>query len=257
MIVAFDPYSGTIGRFSRDEIISMVAEAGYEGINLPISPGFMDAEDPGDVEEVKKRLGDAGLAVPSVGIGKHTLTTPGLEQETQDWYRVGLAVAVTMDCGILAAWPNQPADVSKQEALTTMSRNLEVILPLAEEAGCAITLEFEKGCPLDNYREAVEYIQTTDKRIAATADTYHMFNDNANMYEGVVSLGDMLVDAHISGSHRGEPGSEEDQVDYEGFMRGIKQIGYDGALVLQYQLDDPGSMGRACEFTKGLRESIA
>ena len=32
--ICYDPYSGTLGRFQRAEIFQLVADAGYEGINL-------------------------------------------------------------------------------------------------------------------------------------------------------------------------------------------------------------------------------
>ena len=52
MIVTYDPYSGTLGRFSRAEVIKMVADAGYEGLNLPVREPFVKAEDAGDVDEL-------------------------------------------------------------------------------------------------------------------------------------------------------------------------------------------------------------
>lgn len=33
--VCYDAYAGTLGRFTRAEIFTLVAEAGYEGINIP------------------------------------------------------------------------------------------------------------------------------------------------------------------------------------------------------------------------------
>ena len=40
-------------------------------------------------------------------------------------------------------------------------------------------------------------------------------------------------------------------------MAGLAAIGYQGDLVLQYKLEDPASMARACTFTKALRERMA
>lgn len=39
--VCYDPYSGTLGRFQRAEIFQIVADAGYEGINIPVNNAFL------------------------------------------------------------------------------------------------------------------------------------------------------------------------------------------------------------------------
>ena len=40
LTICYDPYSGTLGRFTRAEIFTLVAEAGYEGINIPCALRF-------------------------------------------------------------------------------------------------------------------------------------------------------------------------------------------------------------------------
>ena len=234
----------------------MVAEAGFEGLNLPVRDPFLNGESENDVAEVENLLREHGLAVNTIGFGKHECTTPGREEAVQNWLQVVLAVAGKLDAPVISIWPNLPKGVSIEDARAALTRNLRAMLPMAEEAGRVIGLEFEKGCTLDNYREGIAYIQEVDPRIKLTVDTYHLNNDQADMYEAAVALEGMISDVHISGSHRGEPGSEGDTIDYAAFMRGLKAIGYTGDLVLQYKLDDVESMKRACEFTKGLREMM-
>ena len=41
LTICYDPYSGTLGRFTRAEIFDLVADAGYEGINIPVNSGFL------------------------------------------------------------------------------------------------------------------------------------------------------------------------------------------------------------------------
>jgi len=257
MLVCYDPYVGTLGRFPKDEIIKMVAECGYEGINLPIRDPFFDVNDEGQIEETEKLLAKYNLKVPSVGFGNHIVTTPSFQEETLQHFSIVLKIAKRMSSKIISIWPNQPQDVYVEDALEILSANLRDMLPDASKAGVAIALEFEKGCPLDNYIQSIGFINETDDRIRLTCDTYHLNNYKADPYRSVIAMDDLLGDVHISGSHRGEPGSEGDTFDYESFMKGLADISYNGLLTLQYHLKDVDSIARACAFTKSLRDKIS
>ena len=256
MLVTYDPYSGTMGRFSRAEIIEMVADAGYEGLNLPVREPFMQPEDEADVDETVRALQDHGLAVNTISFGRNECTTPGKQAEMREWLRVVLKVAEKLDAPVISIWPNLPEGVPLGAARSTLAENMKAMAPVAEAAGRVIGLEFEKECTLDNYREGIEFVRDVDSRVKLTADTYHLNNDRADMYAAALAMKDMISDVHISGSHRGEPGSQGDTIDYAAFMRGLKEIGYAGDLVLQYKLEDVESMSRACAFTKNLREQM-
>ena len=250
MLVCYDPYVGTLGRFSRAEIIELVAKAGYEGINLPVREPFIDGKDEFQIEDTEKLLVKHNLVAPSVGFGNHIVTTPTMRKEAMEHFAVVLNIARRFKAGIIGIWPNMPQDSSVEAARETLAANLLEMLPQTEEAGIVIALEFEKGCPLDNYREGIEFINSTNMHIRLTCDTYHLFNDKADPYQSVLAMGKLLGDVHISGSHRGEPGTDE--FDFEVFMKGLREINYDGPLTLQYHLKDVESMARSCEFTKRL-----
>lgn len=256
MLVCYDPYVGTLGRFSRAEVIKIVAEAGYEGINLPVREPFIDGTDESQIDETEKLLAKYNLKVPSVGFGNHIVTTPSLREETLKHFRIVLKVAKRMNSRIIGIWPNQPKDVYVEDAWETLVANLREMLPEASEAGMVLALEFEKGCPLDNYIQAITFINETDKRIRLTCDTYHLNNYKADPYRSVIAMGELLGEVHISGSHRGEPGSEGDELDYGPFMKGLAEIGYNGPLTMQYHLKDVDSIARACTFTKNLRDIV-
>ena len=256
MLVCYDPYVGTIGKFPREEIIKMIGEAGYEGINLPIQEPFIDGADQSQIDETAELLAKYGLKVPSVGFGNHIVTTPSLREEAIQHFKIVLNVAKQMNSKIIAIWANQPKDVYVEDALDTLTANLLEMLPETSKAGMTLALEFEKQSPLDNYIQAITFINETDKQIRLTCDTYHLNNHKADPYRSVITMGGLLGDVHISGSHRHEPNSEGDEFDYRAFMKGIAQIGYDGPLTLQYHLDDVESIVRGCGFVKKLRDEI-
>lgn len=257
MLICYDPYVGTLGRFTRTEIIKMVAEAGYEGMNLPVSESLIDGTDESQIDETAELLAKYNLKVPSVGFGNHIVTTPALREETRQHFRIVLNIAKRMKSPIIAIWPNQPRGVYVEDTLETLTANLREMLPEASEAGIVLALEFEKGCPLDNYIQAITYINETDNRVRLTCDTHHLNNYKADPYRSVIAMGELLGDVHISGSHRGEPGSEGDEFDYESFMKGLAESGYDGPITMQYHLKDVASIARACAFTRKLRDMVS
>jgi D-psicose/D-tagatose/L-ribulose 3-epimerase len=255
MLICYDPYVGTLGRFPRAEVIKMVAEAGYEGINIPVREPFIDGTDEKQIDETEKMLSKFNLRVPSVGFGNHIVTTPALREQAIEYFKIVLNVAKRMNSKIIAIWPNQPENTYVEDALETLSANLREMLLETSKAGIVLALEFEKGCPLDNYIQSITFINETDKRIRLTCDTYHLNNYKADPYRSVIAMGELIGDVHISGSHRGEPGSEGDKLDYKSFMKGLVEIGYKGPLTMQYHLKDTESIARAYAFTKKLRDN--
>lgn len=252
MWIGYDPYGGTMQHFDVKGIIEEVARTGYDAINLPMRPDFLDAGNEEQLQALEVMLKAAGLQTPSIGVAPHNWAVPGKEAETQDRIDTAIQLAKRFKARLLTMWPNLPKDVDKQDALTVLRGNMEAGVPKAAAAGYPIAFEFEKGCTIDNYREAVEFIESTDSRIRIVADTYHIFNDGADPYEAAIAMQGLMGEIHISGSDRGEPGSSTDEFDYAAFIRGVKEVEFDGPVMLQYRLDDPTSIERACAFTRRL-----
>jgi len=252
MILGYDPYVGTSKLFSPKEIIEEVARAGYDSINIPFKPDFLNPRDQTNVREILELVRANDLKTPSICVGPHIWTTPGKEGEIRELVELGIAVAGKFEASLLTIWPNQPPDVTRDDAIKTLTANLKEAIPKVDAAGLAIAFEFEKGCPIDNYREAVEYVNEVDARLKIVADTYHLFNDGANFYEAALAMRGMLGEIHLSGSDRGEPGNPNDKCDYEGFMKGVREIGFDGSIMLQYKLTERESVARACNFARKL-----
>jgi sugar phosphate isomerase/epimerase len=79
-------------------------------------------------------------------------------------------------------------------------------------------------------------------------------NDKAEPYAAIKAMAAYLGDVHLSGSHRGEPGTAGDSIDYDALFRGLREIHFAGPLLLQYHLKDVASIASSCAFAKRLRE---
>ena len=252
MPIAFDPYSGTLQLMKRDQVFEEVAKAGYDGLDLLMATGFVDGKNEADMDHMIQLAKKFRLTVPVVCYGPHTVTTPGLERQSQETMDVCLHVVKKFNAPVILIWPNMPKNAAKPQALETLERNLKEMAPKAAKEGRTIALEFEKNCPLDNYREGVEFIRKTGLQVTLCADTYHMWNDRADPCAAALAMKGLLGTVHISASDRGEPGNPNDQFDYKAFMKGLRAIGYKDTLAAQYKLTDLASLKRAADFMKGL-----
>ncbi|MEO2005590.1 MAG: sugar phosphate isomerase/epimerase family protein [Candidatus Poribacteria bacterium] len=254
--VCYDPYVGTLGRFTRAEIISMVAAAGYDGLNVPVNDAFLGDAGAVEVDDLVRRIDDAGLIAPCVGYGRYELlTNPDRADEVMPHFEIALEVARRVGATIFGIWPPPPKAVSHAEGLDLLTTHLAAMAPPLEEHGLRVAIEFEKGVPIDNYRDGLAYIDDVGLPILLTADTYHLHNDQADAEQAARALGARLGDVHVSGSDRGEP--KPDAFDMDGFIRGLRAIGFEGPLMAQYHLKDVESIPRVRAYIAGLRDRIA
>ena len=254
LTVCYDPYAGTLGRFTRAEIFDLVADAGYEGINIPVSSGFLGELSTAEIEDAVNLAEKHELVAPTIGFGNHILTTPARKSEVLQHFEIVLEVARRFDADVIGVWVNPSEGASREASLDALADNLSQMIDPCRENGMKIALEFEKGCPLDNYREGVAFIANTGFPVYLTCDTYHLLNDGADPHAAAHAMKVCLGDVHVSGSNRGEPGGGV--FDFETFARGLKEIGFSGPLVVQYQMKDIESVARSCEFTKKFRSMI-
>jgi sugar phosphate isomerase/epimerase len=254
-VIGFDPYSGTQGKFPVTTIIEMVGKGGFEALNIYINNGFVSGDD-AQLLEVEKALAAHKVATPTVHFGIFTLTTPGKEAEVRAHIPTVLKVARRLGAKYLGIWPNLPEKIAKPDALKSLAANLKEIVPQATAAGLTVTLEFEKNHALDNYRDGLAFLAEYAPDVKLTLDTYHLNNDKAEPYASVKAMKGKLGDVHLSGSHRGEPGTNGDTIDYAALFRGLKEIQFAGPLLLQYHLKDVASIATSCAFARKLRETL-
>ena len=180
LTVCYDPYSGTLGRYTRAEIFGLVSDAGYEGINIPVNAAFLGELSAEEIDDAVNLAETHKLVAPTIGFGNHILTTPHRKDEALQHFEIVFEVAKQFGAEFIGVWVNPSANVSRQDSLDSLADNLSQMVPACDEHGIKIALEFEKGCPLDNYREGVAYVSDTGLPVYLTCDTYHLFNDGVD-----------------------------------------------------------------------------
>ena len=123
----------------------------------------------------------------------------------------------------------------------------------------SISFEFEPDVTVERYGESLEFLKELPACAKLTADTYHIQRAGDELAASATALADRTGVLHISGSHRGEPGSEGDLCDHEAFVGAAREAGYTGDLVIQYQPpDDPlEGLKRSVELCREIVERTA
>ena len=255
MRVAIDgAYFGVSKKLSPAELIALAADVAADGVNWP----FHEHYGPDRPAEMAAAVRDAGLAAVSVVLTKHIFAVPGSEAELRAAFAGCVEAANAFGASVIDCWPYRPKDVSKAQAQEVLVANLEAVVPIAEKAGCCISLEFEPGATLERFAEAKAFTEPFGAVVRLTADTYHIIRIGDDLAEAAASLGTRMGILHFSGSHRGEPGTADDRCDYGAFLTAALAAGYQGDLMLQYAPSEATreSLARAVAFARGVVAAV-
>jgi len=251
MRVAVDGiYFGLLPGRGPKELVELAREVGADGLNWPFHPDY-GADDPAAMATA---LSEAGLAAVSLGFTQHISAVPGSEAAFREGFARCAEAAGLFGTWVVDCWPNRPKDVAKERAQQVLASNLKAVTPVAEDAGCVVSLEFEPDTTLERFGEAKQFLNTFSPAVRLTADTYHIIRIGDDLAEAGAALGSRIGIVHFSASHRGEPGSEGDRCDYAAFLRAAVNAGYEGDIVLQYAPpeDTVASLRRAIALTRGV-----
>lgn len=105
----------------------------------------------------------------------------------------------------------------------------------ASQRGIVLALE-----PINRYEtflvtrleQALQFLSDVGAdNLKLNLDTFHMNIEEPDLSEAILRAGDLLVNMHISDSNRQAPG--RGHMDYSALLGALKQIDYQGALVLE------------------------
>ncbi|MGN6553553.1 MAG: sugar phosphate isomerase/epimerase family protein [Verrucomicrobiota bacterium] len=144
----------------------------------------------------------------------------------------------------------------------TVVRHMKTICRYAETRGKVICLE-----PLNRFE--TDFLNTTDQglkmirdvgspALKLLLDTFHMNIEEKNPADAIRRAGKNVGHIHASASDRGTPGN--DHVDWKGVARALKDIRYNGAVVIESFTTDVQVIARAAAIWRKIepkRDDIA
>jgi len=226
---------------------------GFESVEIPV-------EDPAHIDpaHVKAELDKHGLVCGSVcacmGPDRDLRGTPEQQQTGLDYMQRVIDQMVVLDCPSLIGPVYSavgradavPPDEYKQQWATVVN-NLKTLCQHAVAHGKQVCLE-----PLNRFE--TDFINTCDqglkmlKAVGSPAlklhlDTFHMNIEEKCQVDAIRKAGKRLGHFHACGSDRGTPGN--DHIDWKPIARALKEIRYQGDVVIESFTTDVKVIARA------------
>lgn len=215
--------------------IEQTAKHGFDLIEI-LLPNSMDF----DAEIVKQQLADNNLkAVCGLNLSEgYDIPTHPKEATTLIKSAIDKASVLGSNYlggvlhGAIGVFSGQTR--TKQET-DTLLEVWHIIAEYAKEKGITIGVE-----PINRYEsyvctgaeETIELLKTVNHpNIGLHLDTFHMCIEETSFYTPIIKAGNLLKHVHITESDRGMLG--EGNVNWDELFRGLKEINFEGNLVLE------------------------
>lgn len=241
---------------------------GFETVEIPV-----EALEHIDPAVVKAAADKAGIAIGSIcacmGPGRD-FRGSAADQKTAATYVKGL-----IDQAVILGRPSiigpiysvvgligPHDDAEKKQQFDLVVKNLKPIAKYAESKGVTLCIE-----PLNRFE--TDFLNTADqglklvkaigsKAVKLHLDTFHMNIEEKNQAEAIIKVGKHLGHFHACGSDRGTPGG--DHIDWKPIVAALKQIGYEGDVVIESFTTDVKVIARAAAIWRKIepkRDDIA
>lgn len=236
---------------------------GFDTVEIPI-------EDPSHIDpaHVKAELDKNGLVCGSVcaclGPDRDLRGTEEQQKTALDYMKRLLNQMVVLDCPSLIGPVYSsvgradavPPDEYKQQWATVV-KNLRELCAYAEKRGRQICME-----PLNRFE--TDFINTVDQGLKMIRDvgspvlklhldTFHMNIEEKCVYSAVKLAGKRLAHCHACENDRGAPGTGN--VHWKEWAKALKEIKYDGAVVIESFTPDCTSIAAAAAIWRPLAKS--
>jgi D-psicose/D-tagatose/L-ribulose 3-epimerase len=218
-----------------ERVISGASGAGLDFVEIPLlDPGAMDVEHTRSLLDRHDLACSCSLGLP---LQFHLLSNPeGARRFLEGAVEVTAALGSSVLTGCLythlGTLTGKPPEAAELETVASV---LKSTARSAAEHG--VELGIEAVNRYETYlvnlaSQADELLDRIDEtNVFVHLDTYHMNIEEKGFYEPIVSLGSRLGYIHLSESDRGTPGTAN--VDWDAVFRGLEDIDYGGALVME------------------------
>jgi D-psicose/D-tagatose/L-ribulose 3-epimerase len=224
---------------SRWPLLEQIAEAGYDGVEVPIF-----ALDPERYRVLGERLAElelTALALTAPMPDAHPISPEAdIRRAALERGRRALecaaAVGAELVAGPFQAAPTEfsgsaPTDQEREWAIG----GVRALCEAAEPLGLTLALEslnhFEHYLTTTAAETAALCREVAHPRCRMLYDTFHAHMEEKDLAAAIRGCADVLAFVHLSESDRSTPGSG--QVDWTTTLRTLREIGYDGWFTIE------------------------
>ena len=240
-VIGISYHAGGMKDIPLNEVITILAEAGYDAIEMMCGP---EAHIPsGDITDnflkaVKTMVIDSGLKVsvinPFTGGGLYQLALED-QQDAVDHYALLQDVAVALDAGGVNFLTGYGGDKGDAFAWRLLVDVLKPICRRAEELGITMNIHNHEATTIDASAKVTLLIEHVGsdalKSLNDITNFYHLGEDIAEVTE---KLGPLTAHCHVKGvtgmypySTFLIPGEAGDELDFRTFAASLGKVGYD------------------------------
>lgn len=241
-----------------ETLIPHVAELGYDAVELPV-------ETPGDFDVVRARsLAEAyGLEISICGVigAERDLLLPETRAQGADYLSTCIEIAEAAGSPTLVGpfysavgrcWRATP-----EERERDVARLAGLLRDLGERAaahGVSLGIEplnrFETSF-LNTTRQGIALVERVDHpSVGLLLDVFHVGIEEKSPGDAIRDAGDHLVHLHACENDRGTPGTGH--LPWEDMAAALREIGYDGKVVIETFSDSVEAIARAAAVWRPL-----
>ncbi len=220
-------------------LFAQLKRVGFDGVEIPLFAG-----DAAHYKIIRRELDNNGLAATAVACALPAANPispdPGLRRAAVDHLKWALEMTAILGGSHLCGPIHSPLGVFTGTGPTAdeKKRAVEVLRQAAEEAA---KVKVMIGVEYLNRFECYFLTTAADTRalvkevnhphFRAMYDTFHANIEEKNITETIRAFADSFVHVHISENDRGVPGTGH--VPWDETFRALRQVGYDGWLVIE------------------------
>ncbi len=240
-----------------NESISACKRIGVKGIQLWNIGGIFDPENL-TIDKKKQLLGkiEENNLIISALCGHMDFVNQGNIQDRINKFKEILDFGVDIGVPIVTTESGHfPEEYSEGEGWNTFLNALRILCEHAEKVGGYVAVEPGGKCLVNNnatLRKMIENVNSDHLKINYDPGNIVMMGDNP--IDGVKEFKNYIIHTHAKDGIRNDDGSHaetvigEGQVNWEEYLKALKEIGYDGFLTMERESTDMPEN----DFIKGL-----
>lgn len=154
----------------------------------------------------------------------------------------------TVGGGLYGYWPvDYTKPINKEADITRSINNMRKLADMANEYEielCMEVLNRHEGYMLNTAEECVRYVEAVGRpNVKVMLDTYHMCLEEDDMLQPILKAGKLLGRLHVGENNRRLP-MDETIIDWKKIGTALRQIGYQGDVVMEPFVIRGGEVGR-------------
>tara|TARA_B110000438_G_scaffold282956_1_gene310483 strand:+ start:1657 stop:2487 length:831 start_codon:yes stop_codon:yes gene_type:complete len=240
-------------KFSLPETIEMIADIGYEGLEIVVdAPHAFLPLTSEKLKQIKHSLENKKLLISNINAntvlgwnlekGNDEKFEPSLSNKNEtlrkwrvEYTKKAIEVAVELSAPSVCITSGIKNMESIENEMTLMNKSLSEVLEFAEKNSILICMEYEPGLLIEKSDDVFE-LSKSFKNLGLNLDTCHVAVLNEDFSKVIHKFKDKIFHTHISDCKNSIhyhliPGYGE--IDFEKIYSNLKEINYDGFLTAE------------------------